>query len=102
MMMINGLVDLIVKNEIFIKDEIIEDVISIDYLMLLFIRMIKVYYRSKEDCLFNRGNWIIDFFNMKDYFFDLCIKLLVEMSYEDILRYLKLFKDKCGKKMLIL
>lgn len=53
---------------------------------------ISVYPRAKEDCPFNRGNWIIDFKLGGDVKF--CLKLPIQMKEEEVLSWLKPLTDK--------
>lgn len=56
------------------------------------ISKVRGYLRTKEECPFARGNWIIDItFNHSDIF---CIKLPIEMTEENFLKYSKPLMDK--------
>lgn len=52
-----------------------------------FIAFVDIYRRNKEDCPFNRGNWICDI-TFKDGEL-VCLKLPLEMPETDLLIYFK-------------
>lgn len=47
---------------------------------------LKIYKREKEECPFNRGNWVCDQFYGENIF---CIKLPIGMKEKDVLKYFK-------------
>ena len=58
------------------------------------IQYVRVYYRSKEECPFNRGNVIIYIFFIDNI---QCIKLPLEMTEEHVNRYIQPLYDELNK-----
>lgn len=51
------------------------------------ISCVKVYLRTKEECPFNRGNWIIDILFGNE--FIQCLKLPLSMHKDSVLKYIE-------------
>ncbi len=83
---------------------VIEDLkISNDRLNLLKEQLtnIEIYKREKEDCPFNRGNWICDQYYGDNIYGDniFCIKLPIEMEEEDVMKFFKPLIDIVKSKL---
>lgn len=51
---------------------------------------ITCYYRPKEECPFNRGNWMIDIVTSNEMSFRImCIRLPKEMTEDQVMKYSK-------------
>ena len=74
--------------------ETIDDVLKLDKLVKVF-NSIKIYFRDKESCPYNRGNWVIDFFSPhNDLFPGYCLKLPASMDKKEIMRWVKPLTEK--------
>jgi hypothetical protein len=75
-------------------NETIEDDMNLDELLKVFCSF-KVYFRDKESCPFNRGNWIIDFFMPNSPILPgFSLKLPASMKKEEITKWLKPLTEK--------
>lgn len=80
------------------SNETIADDMHIDEVAKAF-SAIRIYFRDKESCPFNRGNWVIDFFSgLNRIIPSFCMKLPAEMKEEDVHRWAKPLGDKFKNK----
>lgn len=79
------------KRKIPKKGETIENDLNVD-IVVPFIKEMCVYFRPKEVCPYNRGNWVIDLL-MNDNMM-LCLKLPKEMKEDDVMKWLKPLTNK--------
>ncbi len=84
-------VDSINRKDIPKENETIEDDLEVDHIVPHIKEMV-VYFRDKESCPFNRGNWMIDILTYNNQLH--CIKLPKEMSEKEVMRYLEPLKTK--------
>jgi len=77
-----------------LPNETIKDDMDIEGLLKLF-KTYKVYSRSKEECPFHRGNWVIDFFTPDNSTIPgFCVKLPAYMTEEEVLKWLEPLKNR--------
>lgn len=73
------------------ENETISDDVDIEKTIPL-VKEMTIYFRDKESCPMNRGNWIVDL-HMADN--QLCaIKLPKEMQEKDVLKYMQPMIDR--------
>jgi hypothetical protein len=74
-----------VRQTIPTKNQQIDELIDIKNFPFNYLKQLEIYRRSKEDCPFNRGNWVIDitFKNGQINF----VKLPLEMAEEAVNHY---------------
>lgn len=89
----HGPVQTMNKKDIPLPNETIEDDINIDELSKV-ISSFNVYSRSKEECPWNRGNWIIDFFSSGNPFPMFSLKLPIIMTKEALAQWLLPLREK--------
>lgn len=91
---IYGDVESVVRGEIPLSDETIEDDIDIEGIIKV-CQKVSVYFRDQQSCPFNRGNWLIDFFrSYEDVMPCFSFKLPKEMTREQIDKWVKPLMDK--------
>ena len=87
------------RNEVPSENETICDDMDVN-LASEFFTSVKVYFRDKDECPFNRGNWIIDFFTCGDTMIPIfCMKLPKSMTEEQVKRWVKPLVDKLKNKV---